>query len=517
MSVRRAATWAVALATFAGTTASAQNKKDDKAQPASACKLDFGANSTLDDANKTLATIPLSKAEEQTKRLQSVVKSLTDNPDKFKDQVARNYLLGQALATWASRPGTGATMRRGDVGYASNADGQVDVLAATDTALTAVETAAPQCKAETENVRLGPWSKLINQVPPLVNRDQLDSATAAIQRSLVIYRESPYTYYFEGNIAQKKSDWTAAGQSFSKVVTMTTPEVLAKDTTLKQVREYSLFASAYSHQKLGQAASGDAQKQHYAAAVEGYKQYLKEYPNGPNAQNAQNMSTSLLSQTGDTAAVTALWKQMLASPDKYDYLQFFDAGVDAFQGNHKPEAAQLIEAGLQKNPNYRTALYNLANTYRALNQPDKEVPIVQRLIAVDPSNPDNQQLLALAYQDLAKTTTDPKLKKARMDSVSMLLQQADRIPARVTFTQFTHDGSKHILAGNVENLTAAPRTDTLNFEFLDKAGTKVATSSAVVQSKAKEKVPFNVNVTQDGVIAFRYAPLPLQPAKKAGS
>jgi len=99
----------------------------------------------------------------------------------------------------------------------------------------------------------------------------------------------------------------------------------------------------------------------------------------------------------------------------------------------------------------------------------------------------------------------------------MLLQQADRIPARVTFTQFTHDGSKHILAGNVENLTAAPRTDTLNFEFLDKAGTKVATSSAVVQSKAKEKVPFNVNVTQDGVIAFRYAPLPLQPAKKAGS
>ena len=58
----------------------------------------------------------------------------------------------------------------------------------------------------------------------------------------------------------------------------------------------------------------------------------------------------------------------------------------------------------QVNPYNRDALFNLAVTYLNLGQQNERcAPLVTRLVAVDPGNPENYLLAARAYVDLAKT------------------------------------------------------------------------------------------------------------------
>ena len=296
---------------------------------------------------------------------------------------------------------------------------------------------------------------------------------------------------------------------------LTTPDVVAEDTTLNQVREFSVFSTAYGHMKQGNGMTGDAQKQQYATAIDGFKQYLKEYPSGPNAANAQQLVTSLLGQSGDTAAVSALWRQMLASPAKYDYLAFFDAGVDAFQGNKKPVAAQLFEAGLAAEPVVsHGALQPRQYLSRAgaarQGSPDRPAP--------DRRRSDEPGQLSAAGTRLRRGRQGHHRPQAGGASGfgDVMLARSDSLPARVTFKQFTHEGNKHTLAGEVENLRKTPLATTVAFQFLDKAGATVDSASVAINAAPSQKAPFSVNVTHDGVVAFKYTPLPLVAAKKAG-
>jgi hypothetical protein len=77
----------------------------------------------------------------------------------------------------------------------------------------------------------------------------------------------------------------------------------------------------------------------------------------------------------------------------------------------------------------------------------------------------------------------------------------------LSFTHFTHDGPKHTLRGNIQNAGTKPATYTVKFEFLDSTGKPVAAREVTVGPvEAKKSAPFNVEVNQEGIVAFRYAP-----------
>jgi acyl-CoA thioesterase FadM len=78
----------------------------------------------------------------------------------------------------------------------------------------------------------------------------------------------------------------------------------------------------------------------------------------------------------------------------------------------------------------------------------------------------------------------------------------------VTFNLFSHDGAKHTLAGNIENLSTAAKTYTLKVDFLDNTGSTVATQEATVGAvDPKTSKPFRITVDKEGVVAFKYAPI----------
>jgi hypothetical protein len=155
---------------------------------------------------------------------------------------------------------------------------------------------------------------------------------------------------------------------------------------------------------------------------------------------------------------------------------------------------------------YRDALFNVANVYFALRQPEKMAPAVERLRAVDPMNPDVLKLVGAVWQERGRQATDPKAKKLAQDSTIAYIEKAAKVPARVLVNQFSigRDG-KATIAGSVENLGAAAASYTLVFELVDKSGGVVGTVTVSVEGvQPKAAKDFSAQATGAAPVAWRY-------------
>lgn len=492
---------------FAVPGAAAQ-KNDKQAAADNKCNLDFASNDQVNSAHNQMTVLQLSsgKPDDARKKIKAAITSLTSKSDYGKAQNARDAVLGQALVEWFDTPGSPAVAPGADLGYPASA-GQVDVLAAADSAFSRVETAQPQCADQMGIYRQQPWARLVNQIGPLLNGNKDDSAQVVLNHAITIYRGSPFDYYFQGQLAQRKKDWPAAATAYSKATELSTPELIAKDTSIKAVKEFSEFSAAYAQLQAAQAMSGTQQQAGMKKAADLYRRYLKDYPQGDNVQPAQAGLTLALKASGDTASLGEMWKDMVANPTKYTDAQLFDAGTQAFTAQQYPTAVQLMELGQKANPYLRAGLFNLANAYWKNNEFDKMQPVADTLTKIDPDNPDNYQLLAIAYQGLQKAASDPKQKKALTDSVNTYVTAGDRLPVHVNFTEFTHDGPKYTLKGSMQNTGTKPVTAALNVKFLDKTGQVVTSQSTSVQLAPNETKSFTVNPVGGNIVAYRYDPV----------
>ncbi|HEX6964502.1 MAG TPA: hypothetical protein VF166_01810, partial [Gemmatimonadaceae bacterium] len=423
---RKAIACSLALSAFGAAGAAAQQQPQE-----SKCELDLSNPNEVKKAfsDVTIAQMGLSKNPDDTKkRLSDAVKQLTEKPDKINNTVGLDYVLGQALVYWSQVPGTTPVMKRSALGYVTNPDASIDLLATADSLLTAVTTAKPDCTSETDRVRSIAWAPLINQVGGLINANNLDSAKKVVNRANTIYRGSPYNYYFMGSIAQRDSDFAAAADAFGKAMQLATPEVAAKDSNVAAIREYVAFSLGYTRLRQAQALSGDAQKAAMSKAAEAYQAYLKDYPNGQDVNSARAGLTLALQTAGDTQTLSNMWSDMVANPSKYSAGQLYDAGANAFQAKDLQTAAKLMEAGYQANPYLIAGLFNMANVYWKLNDFEKMADVSQKLLKLSPNDPDNWQLLAIAEQGMAKATKDAKLKKVRNDSVVKVLTEGNKLP-----------------------------------------------------------------------------------------
>src|ERR1700738_4505863 len=87
-------------------------------------------------------------------KLKDAVRTL-ESADKGEDQVARSYVLGEALSLWLNQPGIGPNPRRADVGFTTNPDAPIDLVGSVDSLFRVVETAKPLCSDFTAYYRGG--------------------------------------------------------------------------------------------------------------------------------------------------------------------------------------------------------------------------------------------------------------------------------------------------------------------------------------------------------------------------
>ena len=438
------------------------------------------------------------------KDLRDVVSVLNAPGYKDENPVGRAYLLGQAYVVLLEQPDVTPITTRSSVGFATNPTGTIDLFAAADSMWSIVEATSPGCKLLGQQWRQQkPWLNVTNAAINAMNAGKTDSAEMLAKRSLILDRSSPYAYSVLGTIAKNKKDYTAAAEYWKKTL-----ETAGTDSTFSDVRERTLLDMAATASARIDAASPAEKKALAKEGVAAWNAVLASSTDDLQRMSAVQQLSKLYVAAGDSMSIGKIYAPMLAEPARYGESTLMQAGVVASQFKRPDDAALLFQAVLARNPYQRDALNNLAASYIFLNEYDKVFPIVARLVDVDPSNPDNWMLYAYGYSGLLKNNKTGKLAKQYTDSLVYYSGKADKMPVKISFTEFSRNSEGTTLVGTVENRGTVAKTYPLSVDFLDRAGQVLFTESVSVGPVSpKSSKEFRIKSAKGGVAGFRYKPV----------
>lgn len=485
------------------------------AQSAEAC--DPTANTRGDIAKAQFAmtrAIGAAETGDPTKDLQEVLRLVnngTDNP------VARNYLRGEAYILLLSRPSAPAIWTRSQLGLGGNATATVDLYAAADSAFSAVERASPQCATMIRQWRQQkPWLNALNASINALNSGQLDSAETYANRSLLLDRSAPYAYSVLGSIAQTRRSAlppteTAQRAALAKAASdywQQTLTAAGTDTVYADVRSKTMYEIAAAASENALLQTGPAKRAAAREAIKPWQDYITVASNDILLADALDQVAMMYAEAGDSASIPKVYASVLANPSKHGEMTLVHAGVIATRSGRYADAATLYNAALAQNPYSRDALNNLAASHIQNKEFTKAFPLIDKLVALDPSNPDNPLLYAFAYQGLYKSTQDKKLQRIYTDSLVYFNDLSEKAPVKVSVSEFTRRGTETVFRGTIKNLGKTSKTYSMTVEFLDKSGAVVATETTSVGPVAANATGnFRINVAKGGVFGFRYKPV----------
>ncbi|MFL5502345.1 MAG: tetratricopeptide repeat protein [Gemmatimonadaceae bacterium] len=469
-----------------------------------AASCDPTANTRGDIAKAQFSMTRAISASEKgnpTRDLQEALKLVdngTDNPS------ARNYLRGEAYIIYLMQPTAQPVVQRGTLGLTTNPTANIDLYMAADSAFTAVEKAMPECAAVIQQWReQKPWLNALNGAINALNAGQLDSAEMLAKRSLLLDRKAPYAYSVLGSIAHNRKDYTAANGYWKQTL-----EAAGTDTSYADVRSKTMYEMAAASADKADAATGAAKRAAAKEAIKPWQDYIAVASNDLLLADAIDNASRMYYDAGDSASVSSIYAPMLANPSKYGELSLVHAGVVATRNGHQADASKLFDAALAQNPYSRDAINNLAATYIQNNEFSKAFPLIDKLVAIDPSNPDNPLLYAFAYQGLYKGTKDKKLQKIYTDSLVYFNNKSENAPVKLTVNEFTRRADATSLVGTIENRSATSKTYNLSVDLVDKSGAVVDTQTATVGPvAAKSKGTFKISSPKGGVYGYKYKPL----------
>jgi tetratricopeptide (TPR) repeat protein len=426
---------------------------------------------------------------------------------------------------------------RGKLGFKTNPEGVADLSIGIDSAFKVVEEKGPpECQTLISQWRQQPgWVKLVQQAMDLANQQKIDSAEMIAHEALRISPTAPYSHLVLGNVAAQRMKNMEAIEQYKLALAEA-----EKDTVFADVRRTILYTLGTFANDAADIDTVQAnKKQYYADALEAFNQLAKD-PGKQYAEVASQGRTAVLRAMGDTAAIKAACQPAIANPSGARFTELIQCGVTLAEVNDNPNSTKLFEAAAVQNPFHRDALYNLARQQMVSGEYDKAIVTTDKLVAIDPSNPDNFKLYVYAYGSLRKaylakadsigkavnalprtnanaakrtqlTNEAIKLDSLQKAAVAKQLEwnnKADSMQVQVLFAEFTPSAEKATLGGEIRNRSSSEKSYTLNIEFLDKAGNVVGTGSATVDKVApKSSGRFSITGTAANIAAFRYKPI----------
>ncbi len=484
---------------------SAQQSTAQPSQQQVTCEVDNGKPQAIARATFSMArAAAAAKAGNATKDLRDAV-SFASNPAAQKENpVGAAYLLGQAYVLFLQQPGITPVMPRSALGFTVNPTGTIDLFAAADSAWKIVEQTSPGCSALGAQWRhQKPWLDVTNQAINALNANKFDSAQIYAKRSLLLSKSAPYAYSVLASVARNKKDFASAGQYWKQAL-----EAAGKDSAYADVRERTLYDVAAATTLRAEAATGAEKRTLAREAISAWNTLLLSSRDDQAGTTAVQSLSKMYIAAGDSASMPRLYAAMLAEPSKYGENTLLQGGVVASQFKRPDDAAILFAAVAARNPYSRDALNNLAASYLFVGDYTKVFPIVDRLVTLDPSNPENWMLYAFSYGGLLKKTKAAALTKKYTDSLTFYNAKAEKLGVKVTFVEFSRASDATTLRGVIENKSAAPKTYSLVVDFLDRAGQVLFTETASVGPVAsKGTKEFTIKTSKGGVSGFRYKPL----------
>jgi tetratricopeptide (TPR) repeat protein len=470
------------------------------------CPVDIYQPSTLTQAGLSIQkAMQAEKPADVTKALRDAMRFLQDEGRYRSNLVGGGFLKAQVYVLWLNQEGATDEMTL----EALNARGadktaKVDLARSADSLLKAVEAVSPSCVAETLQWRQSkPWTERLNKAYAFLGANDLDSATYYTDRSAILFPNSPFVHNAYAQIAQKRNDIPGMLGHLRAAI-----QTAEGDTSLTKTRQQLQFQLAAYAQREALTAAEPLKGQLMKEALDIYVGVIRDMPDTPDAAYSMQQAAEAIGAASDTAAAKELFTMLSADAASYTDLTLLIAADLARFFNQKESAIALYEGALAKNENIRDANYFLAFLYYETKKPDKIIPLADRLMKIDPSNGDNYQLKALAYQLQADAEKDAKKKADIIKTMQTLSNEGEAMPHRLTITRFERREEGAALSGVIENRARADKAYTVNVEFLDMQGAVVEAMTAQVAAvKPNETGSFELTATKPGIVAYRYAAL----------
>jgi tetratricopeptide (TPR) repeat protein len=295
-----------------------------------------------------------------------------------------------------------------------------------------------------------------------------------------------------------------------RALALATDSANAANTNYADIRETGSFNIATLFQ-MGIDTALMGRRQQLDSAAFWYREYRNV---NPTDAKATAELASVLDQAGRQTEAIALYDTVLMMAPSMPTLDVFQAGVAMFRARRYQQAAEAFQKGLERNPHFRDALYNLANTYLAMAEEadstapkadrpkvqrdlgEKMTPVAERLVAADPANVLSLKLLARSYQ-----------LRAMPETTLAVLQRADSLPFDLTVSGFASTGPT---SWEIKGLITNTKGQTANvpqitFEFLSEKGDVVQALTIAPQAiDGDGLVPFTLNGQGEGIAAWRY-------------
>lgn len=495
---------ATAVTIVAATTpAVAQTRATAPAGPT--CEIEQGKPQSVARATLSFARAQAAmKGGDPTKDLKDMVGALTAPNAGTENPIGRAYLLGTAYVFLLEQPAIKPVSVRSAVGLATNPSGTIDLFAAADSSITIVEQSSPACAEFMAPFRQQKaWLNVTNAAINALNANQLDSAEIFARRSVTLDRKSPYAYSVLASIAKTRKNYPAMLEYARQTIT-----AAGTDTTYDDIRSRTLYDVAATMTLRAEAATGAEKRTLAREGITAWNAVLAGSKDDINSTQAVANLAKLHIAAGDSVSIPKIYAQMIAEPSKFSEGALLQAGVVASQYKRPDDAALLFGAVVERNPYQRDALNNLAASYIFTGDYDKVLPVVAKLTALDPNNPDNWMFYAFTYAGMLKNTKAARLTKAYTDSLTVYNNKADKMALKVSFTEFSRNNEGTTLVGKIENRGTAAKTYNLSIDFMDAKGNVLFTETASVGPVApKASKEFTMKNAKTGVAGFRYKPI----------
>jgi tetratricopeptide (TPR) repeat protein len=495
----------LAAATIVVGAASAQAQTQAAPAAAASCEIDQSKPQAI-----TRATLFLTRANaamnggDPTKDLKDVISTLNAPNLKNDNAIGRAFLLASAYVMLLEQPSIQAVMPRAAVGLPStDPTATIDLFAAADSAITFVENSSPACATYMAPFRQQKaWLNVTNAAINALNANKLDSAEIYAKRSLTLERKSPYPYTVLASVAKSKKDFPKVIE-YSKQVIATA----GSDTAYADVKERAQYELAQTLSERVKSASAAEKKALAKEAIAAWAPLAvtKDLVQGTVAVRTLE---EMYIAAGDSMQIPTIYAAMLTDPSKYGEGALLQAGVVASKFKRPTDAVKIFDAVAKQNPYSRDALNNIAASYLQANDVEHAMPYIDKLVALDPSNPDNYMLYAFAYAGRLKGKVDAKMQKTYNDSLVYWNSKSEKLPVKVSFHEFSRNSDGTTLVGDIENRGTAAKTYTIALEFLGTNGEVLFTETATVGPVApKGKKEFRIKNAKTGVAGYRYKPI----------
>lgn len=472
---------------------------------APACNIETMSPSSLGVAYLQRQKVVGAKTPEEAKKaIADAMKALFDDKNKS-NPMGRDFMLAQFYVFAAEY---GEVQTRGALGMPGDKNASVDLIVGADSLFSIIEKAQPTCVSETAQWReYKPYQALTSAAYNQIKNKNADSADKLVKRAQILSKNGAQTYDILWRVAQQKGD-----ENGQIVNLQLAADKLIGDTLNGSVRANFLFNLGRLQQEFGDKKTDKAAKAElHKNAAKAYMQLIKEFPQSEETPFALQGISQAVTATNDTSIAVAAVELIKGSADKYSDVTLAQTGVVATRASKTADAVFLFQAANKANPYSRDYAYNLAAMMYEAKRSAEMIPVVRRLVELDPSNGDNLMLFAYAFKGLSDNESNAAAKKALIDSVTYYGKLADDMPHKVVYTEFDRMKDKTILAGQVENHGKTARSFTIDFEFLGKDGAVLGKQTATVANVKPAGVgDFSVELAVGGVVGVRYAALPLK-------